>query len=174
LVLAVIEFAAGSAAAMCPAVVVLTKGVPNMKRSMTLPCGVVLACSIFILTGLSASADDKKDKPALSGTWALKGGEAKIEFADKNVVKFAPHGDSKVIAVICEYTVDKEGLVKAKVTDFEGKDEAKEKVKDLLPVGTEFTFKWKVKDDAAKLEDLKGEKIEALKSHMEGEYSQKK
>jgi hypothetical protein len=144
-----------------------------MKRSMTLPCGVVLACSVFFLASLSASADDKKDKPALSGTWALKGGEAKIEFADKNVVKFAPHGDSKVIAVICEYTVDKEGLVKAKVTDFEGKDEAKEKVKELLPVGTEFSFKWKVKDDTATLDDLKGDKVELLKSHLEGKYSQK-
>src|ERR1700687_6180982 len=107
-VLAVVEFAAGLAAAVCPAVVVLTQGGPNMKRSLTLSCGVVLACSVVFLASLSALADDKKDKPALSGTWALKGGEAKIEFADKNVVKFAPHGDSKVIAVICEYTVDKE------------------------------------------------------------------
>jgi hypothetical protein len=85
-------------------------------------------------------------------------------------MKIAPHGDSKVIAVVCEYTVDKEGQVKAKITDFEGKAEAQEKVKELLPVGTEFTFKWKVKDDAAKLDDLKGEKIEPLKSHLEGEY----
>src|SRR5260370_7827037 len=145
-----------------------------MKRSMTLVCGVVLAGSVCFLASVSASADDKKDKPALSGAWALKGGETKIEFADKNVIKIAPHGDSKVIAVICEYTVDKEGLVKAKVTDFEGKDEAKEKVKDLLPVGTELTFKWKVKDDAAKLENLKGKKVKALKSHMKRQYTTKK
>jgi hypothetical protein len=90
------------------------------------------------------------------------------------VVKISPHGDSNVIAVICEYTVDKEGLVKAKITDFEGKDKLKEMVKEMLPVGTEFSFKWKVKDDTAKLDDLKGDKVEHLKSHLEGEYGQKK
>jgi hypothetical protein len=126
------------------------------------------------MTSLPASADDKKDKSALSGVWELKGGEAKIEFSDKNLVKISPHGDSKVIAVICEYTVEKEGLVKAKITDFEGKDDAKAKVKELLPVGTEFSFKWKVTDSTAKLDDLKGDKVEPLKSHLEGDYSQKK
>jgi hypothetical protein len=137
---------------------------------------VALACSVFVLTAPSASADDKKDKdqPALSGVWMLTGGETKIEFSDKNLVKISPHGDSKIIAVLCEYTLDKEGRVKAKITGFEGKDEAKEKVKELLPAGTEFSFTWKIKDAAAKLDDLKGDKIEPLKSHLEGEYNQKK
>ena len=44
----------------------------------------------------------------------------------------------------------------------------------MLPIGTEFSFKWKVKDDNAKLDDMKGDKFEPLKSHLEGEYSQKK
>ena len=86
----------------------------------------------------------------------------------------SPHGDSKVIAVICEYTVDKAGLVKAKITELGGKDEAKKTVKEMLPVGTEFSFTWKVTDNAAKLDDLKGDKVESLKSHLEGEYNQKK
>jgi hypothetical protein len=139
-------------------------------------CGVMLACSVFVLANRPASADDKKDKdkPALSGVWVLKGGETKIEFADKNVVKIAPHGDNNLIAVVCEYTVEKEGLVKAKITDFEGKDEVKEAVKEMLPLGTKFSFKWKLKDDTARLGDLKGDKVELLKSHLEGEYSQKK
>jgi hypothetical protein len=174
--LPVVEFVAGSAAARGPVVAVLTKGALNMMRAKTLPCGVVLAYGVFVLASLSASAEDKKDKdkPALSGVWTLKGGETKIEFSDKKVMKISPHGDSKIIAVICEYTVEKEGLVKAKITDFEGKDEAKENVKELLPVGTEFSFKWKVTEDAANLGDLKGDKIEPLKSHLEGEYNQKK
>ncbi len=145
-----------------------------MMRAKSLRCCVVLACSVFILASLSASADDKKDKPALSGVWELKGGETKIEFSDKNVLKIAPHGDSAVIAVICEYTVEKEGLVKAKITDIGGKDEAKKMVKEMLPIGTEFSFKWKVTDDTAKLAELKGDKLELLKSHLEGEYRQKK
>jgi len=159
---------------MCPAVVVLTKGASNVMRAKTLPCSVVLACSVFILGSLSAPADDKpdKDKPALSGIWMLKGGETKIEFSAKNVVKISPHGDSNVIAVICEYIADNDELVKARITDFEG--EAKENVKENLPVGTEFSFKWKVTDDFAKLDQVKCDKVEHLKSHLEGEYSLKK
>jgi hypothetical protein len=149
-------------------------GAMIMVRRRFLLRSVVSVCSLFIISFLSAWADDKKDKPTLSGVWAMKGGEMKMEFADKNVLKMAPHGDNKVITIICEYTAEKEGLVKAKVTDFEGKDEAKKAVKELLPVGSEFSFKWKVSDDTAKLEDIKGEKVEALKSHLEGEYSEKK
>jgi hypothetical protein len=140
------------------------------------PCAALLVCSVFVLACLAALADDKKDKdkPALSGVWELKGGETKIEFTGKKVVKIAPHGDSAIIALVCEYSVEKDGVVKAKITEFEGKDEAKEHVKGILPVGTEFSFKWKVKDDTAKLADLKCEKVEQLKSHLEGDYSKKK
>jgi hypothetical protein len=134
---------------------------------------VVLACSLFVLTGLSASADDKKER-ALSGIWAMKDGELKIEFVDKKSIKIFPHGDSDAIVVLCEYSLEKDGLVKAKITGFEGKDEAKEAVKNILPIDTKFTFKWKVKDDTAKLEDVKGDQADHLKSHLEGDHSQKK
>jgi hypothetical protein len=120
----------------------------------------------------TTSAEDKKDdKPALSGTWALKGGELKIEFADKNVMKVFPHGKAEVLAILCSYSVGKDGLVKAKITELEG--EAKDKAKDHVPVGLEFNFKWKAKDDTAKLEDVKGENTDVFKSHMEGEYEKK-
>jgi hypothetical protein len=161
---------------MYRAVAVFTKGVSNMIRAKTLQCRAVLACSAFILVSLSALADDEKDKdkPALSGVWMLKEGETKLEFSEKNVMTICPHGDSNVIAVICEYTVEREGLVKAKITDFGGKDDAKRIVKEMLPAGTEFTFKWKVTNNAAKLDDLKGDNVEQLKAHLEGEYSQMK
>jgi hypothetical protein len=144
-----------------------------MMRAKILLCGVVLASSVFIMASLSASAGDKKDKdrPAPSGVWVLQGAELKIDFAEKNVMKISPHGDSNVIAIICKCSVEKEGLVSAKVTDFEGKDEVKEKLKDKLPVGTQFNFKWKVTNDTAKLNDLKGDQADHLKSHLEGEYS---
>ena len=147
-----------------------------MMQKKVFPCAALLTCSFFVLAGLAALADNKKDKdkPALSGLWELKGGETKIEFSGKKVMKIAPHGDSAIIAVVCEYSVDEDGLVKAKITEFEGKDEAKEHVKGILPVGTEFSFNWKVKEDTAKLADVKGEKVEQLKSHLEGDYKQKK
>src|SRR5207245_1063012 len=74
-VLAAGEFAAGSTAAMYLAVVVFSKGASNMMRAK-IQFGVVLACSVFFLAGLSASAEDKKDKDklALSGVWTLKEG----------------------------------------------------------------------------------------------------
>jgi hypothetical protein len=141
----------------------------------TLTCGVVLACGVLTLASLSASADDKKgDKPALSGTWSKKDGELKIEFADKDVLKIAPHGDSAVIAIVCSYKVEKEGRVKVEITGFEGKEEVKKKVQEKIPVGFKFNFKWKVNGDAARLDDLKGDDVEMLKSHLEGDFEQKK
>lgn len=145
-----------------------------MMRAKTITCGSVLACGLFLLAGLSATADDKKDKSTLSGTWVQKEGEHKIEFSDKNVMNIFPHGENKVIVIVCEYAIEKENRVKAKITGFEGNDDAKNTVKELIPVGTEFTFQWKVKDDTAKLDDLKCDKVEQLKSHLEGEYGKKK
>jgi hypothetical protein len=144
----------------------------------TLPCAVVvvvmLACGVLIVASRAVSADDKKlDKSSLSGTWGKKDGELKIEFAGKKVMKIAPHGDSAIIAIVCSYTVEKEGMVKARVTGFEGKENAKKKVKELLPVGLKFTFTWKVKGDAAKLDDVKGKDTETLKSHLEGDFEKK-
>src|SRR5262245_47853235 len=140
-----------------------------------LMCCLVLASGLLALAGLVATAGDAKgDKPALSGTWNKKDAELKIEFADAGVMKIAPHGDSAVIGIVCDYTVAKDGLVKAKVTGFEGKAEAKKHVGEKVPVGTEFSFKWKVKDDSARLDDLTCDKVEQLKSHLEGEYHRKK
>src|SRR5262245_38457289 len=140
----------------------------------TLKYRVVLACGLLALAGLAAADDKKGDEPAVSGTWGMKGGELTVAFADKGVLKIAPHGDSAMIAIVCDYTVEKGGLVKAKVTGFEGKEEAKKHVAEKVPVGTEFSFQWKVKEDTAKLDDLKCEKAEQLKSHLEGEYDKKK
>src|SRR5262249_7155259 len=102
-----------------------------------------------------------------------KDGELKIEFADKNVVKFLPHGTSDVLAIVCSYKVEKE-RVKVEVTGFEGKEEAQKKVQEHLPIGTTFSFQWKVEGDAARLNDLKGKDVAKLKSHLEGEFERKK
>jgi hypothetical protein len=132
-------------------------------------CFAVLVCGVV---ALAAAAEEKKDdKAALSGTWAMKGGELKVEFADKDTMKIFPHGKAEVLVIRCSYTADKDGLVKAKVTELEG--EAKDKAKDHVPVGAEFTFRWKAKDGTAKLDEVKGEKADVFKNHMEGEYEKK-
>ncbi|HJZ93371.1 MAG TPA: hypothetical protein VKE40_21015 [Gemmataceae bacterium] len=135
---------------------------------------MALACGLLILPGQTATADVKKEeKPALSGTWAMKDGQLKMQFSGKDGLKIHPHGDKDQFAVVCSYTVTKDGSVKAKITEIEASDEIKEKVKDILRVGLEFRFKWKVKGDSAKLEELDGKDVAQLKSHMEGEYEKK-
>jgi hypothetical protein len=144
-------------------------------KCIVLACGVLALAGLF--DGLGASADDKKgDKAAPSGTWVRKEGELKLEFDGKGELKIAPHGDSKTIAIVCDSTIEKDGRVKVKVTGAEGSsEEAVNKVKEHVQAGLEFSFKWTVKGDTAKLDDLKGEgdAIEKLKSHLEGDYEKK-
>jgi hypothetical protein len=118
----------------------------------------------------SAAADDKK--AGLSGTWTQAGADLKITF-EKDTLKISPHGDKAPIAIVCKYEADKDGLVKATVSDHEGTDEFKDKIKNVVPVGVEFTFKWQAKDDTATLDEVKGDKADALKSHLEGKYEKK-
>src|SRR5438132_4647995 len=90
---------------------------------------VVLA-GILTLVAPWVRAEDKK--AALPpGVWGLQGGEMKLEFADKNVLKLYPHGSAEVVSVVCAYTV-KDGRVKAKITELEGT--ARDKVQQVLPL----------------------------------------
>ena len=77
------------------------------------------------------------------------------------------------MAIVCNYTLAKDGLVKAKVAGFEGKEQAQQKIAQLLPVGSQFSFKWSAKGDTARLQEVKGEKVEVLKAHLEGEFEKK-
>ena len=141
-------------------------------------CVAALACGVLVLGGLSVAADDKKDdkdKAVPSGAWVQQEGQLKIDFSGKDALKIYPHGDDTIV-IVCEFTATK-GLVKVKITDFEGtKQEAKEKVKEKLPAGTELEFQWKVEDRTATLSDVKGggDNGELLRSRLEGKYDQQK
>src|ERR1700687_4916147 len=90
----------------------------------------VLASAVLLLASVSAPGEDKKDdkdKPSLAGTWTRQEGQTKIECSGKDVMKIYPHGDNKVIVVVCEYALKKEGLVKAKITELEGREKEKDK-----------------------------------------------
>lgn len=139
-------------------------------RINTLHFIAALACGVLVLASLAKAADDK---PALSGAWERKGSDLKIEFIDKDTVKVSPHGDKAPIVIVCKYTADKDGVVKATVKDFEGKEELKDKIKAQVPIGLEFSFTWKVKDATATLGEVKGKDVEGLKSHLEGDYTKK-
>ena len=135
----------------------------------------LFACGFLILASRPAMAEDKKDdkKPSLSGTWAKKDGDLKFEFSGKDAMKIFPHGDKANFAITCKYTLGKDGLVKVEIKELEGSAEIKEKAKGHLPAGLKFSFTYKVKDGTAVLDDVKGEDVDILKSHLEGEYEKK-
>lgn len=131
-------------------------------------------CSLLTLaagTWIFGSAALAEEKPSLSGTWQMQGGEMKMEFGEKNSLKLMPHGAGDVITFVCEYSLGKGGLVKAKVTELQGTK--KDQVKDKFPEGSELSFKWIVQGTTALLEDVKGEAFEAFKSHLEGKFDKK-
>ncbi len=132
------------------------------------------ACGVVLLSTLAALADEGKDAKSLSGSWEKKSGQVKFAFSDKDVMKIYPHGDQFGFAIVCKYTVEKDGRVKAKITDVDAKDEIKQKVKDVAPVGLEFNFKYAVSGDTVTLDDFQGDNIYQLKTHLEGEYESKK
>jgi hypothetical protein len=137
-----------------------------------LACVAALVCVALICAGRPADAGGKKDeKAAPSGVWKQAGGNVVIEFADKDTLKISPHGDSEVIVIICKYGVAKGGTVKAKIAELDGK--LKDKAREKLPVDMEFSFRWRVEGDVATLDNIKGEKAETLKAHVEGKYDRK-
>jgi hypothetical protein len=139
-----------------------------------LPGTALLVSLVLVLGSLSAPAGDEKDnkdRSAPSGIWVLKGGEAKIEFADKNVMKVFPHGENKAIIVVCQCT-EKDKRLHAKITELDG--EKKAQAQAIIPVGLEFSFTWQAQGDSATLRDMKGTNIEQLRSHLEGQYERKR
>ena len=141
---------------------------------MLRPLAFVVAAFVaaaFALAG-PAPAADKKDKPATSGTWTreVNGLDIKFEFVDKKTLKIVVMHDENGLIVTCSYTADKDAKVKVTITDVEVKGDFKTKPAK----GTEFSFKWTVKDDTATLDDLTGEDLENAKPVVEGEYARKK
>ena len=63
--------------------------------------------------------------------------------------------------------------MKAKITRLGGPADVIEKVKESVPVGLEFQFKWKVEGDKATLGDPDGKDVEHVKERQEGEYAKK-
>jgi hypothetical protein len=140
-------------------------------RYRTLLVGGVLALACRLALADDGKGD--KGKPIPSGTWEKKDAEPKLEFAGEDKLTIFPHGDNVAIQIDCSYTVTNDGVVKAKVSRLGGADQVVEKVKESVPVGLEFSFKWKLDGDKATLDDLDGKDVEHVKEHLEGEYTKK-
>jgi hypothetical protein len=136
----------------------------------------LLVCGVLALACRLALADDgkgDKGKPIPSGTWEKKDAEPKLEFTGEDKLTIFPHGDNLDFQIDCSYTVTKDGLVKAKITRLGGTEDVVEKAKASVPVGLEFSFKWKLDGDRATLDDLDGKDVEHVKERLEGEYTKK-
>ena len=131
----------------------------------------LLVCGVVAMACLSASAEGKK--AALAGVWQKKDGDLRIEFSDKDTIKISPHGDKVEFTIVCKYKTGKDGLIKAKVAELQGKAEIIEKAKGHVPVGMKFEFKYVRMADKATLGDVHGENTDGIKSHLEGDYEKK-
>ena len=134
----------------------------------------------FLVVGIAgfAAAQEKKDEkkadaPTLSGRWAkeTEGFELTLKFDKDSSTMIAKAGDASV-TVTSKYTVDKEGKVKAEVTEVKETGNFPSKPEK----GTKFTFTFKVDEKAkvAKLSDFEMPGVEGASSVVEGEYKLKK
>src|SRR5580698_10734439 len=108
-----------------------------MLRSLA--CGVALALFLG-----SVVADDKPD--TVSWERESNGIDLKLDVG-KDKLKFHVFSGDNGVVVTCKMSLDKDGLVKATVTDVEEKGNFPTKP----AVGMEFSFKWKVDGDTATL-----------------------
>jgi hypothetical protein len=129
----------------------------------------------FVLALLASSgtstAQDKKDPKQKPPVWTreAEGIELTLEVGKDTLTLSAFRGDDGV-TITCKTTTDKDGTIKATVTEVVEKGSFPAKP----PKGFEFSFKWKVKDDTGTLSDLMGDGLDGARGVLEGEYTKKK
>ncbi len=134
----------------------------------------MLASVLVIAAAGFVVADDKKeDAPTLSGRWVKDGGDIELamKFDKETYTTTVKAGDNSVV-VTSKYTVDKDGKVKAEVTEVKETGSFPQKPEK----GTKFTFTFKVDEKAktAKLTDFDMPGADGAKDVVEGEYKEKK
>jgi hypothetical protein len=121
------------------------------------------AIALTLLAG-PVAAQDKKT------TWEREtnGVALTFEFGKDTLKVTAMQGDNGT-EFTCKTTTDKDGLVKATVTESTEKGNFPPTPKK----GFEFSFKWKVEGDKANVSDFKWAGLEEAKDIVEGEYKKK-
>jgi hypothetical protein len=129
-----------------------------------------LAYGLALILG-SATAQDKKDAPATTKWERESNGVILIfEFGKDTLKVDAAQGENGAVFT-CKTTTDKDGVVKATVTESTEKGNFPPTPKK----GFEFSFKWKADGDKATLSDFKWEGADdAAREVVEGEYKKKK
>jgi hypothetical protein len=119
----------------------------------------------------AAAAQDKKETPATT-KWEreAEGVVIKYEFGKDTLKVDVSQADNGAVFT-CKTATDKDGVVKATVTESTEKGNFPPTPKK----GFEFSFKWKVDGDKATLSEFKWEGAdEAVRGIVEGEYKKKK
>ncbi|HSQ57724.1 MAG TPA: hypothetical protein VLM40_18525 [Gemmata sp.] len=111
---------------------------------------IVAGTFALSLLGQTSIAEDKKDNPATT-IWERETNGVNLTFEiGKDTLKGTVLAGDNGFVATCKIEVGKDGIVKAKVTDVE------------------------VKDDTAELSDLTGDGVEDAKPIVEGEYKKRK
>jgi hypothetical protein len=128
---------------------------------------------VVTAAGLAAAQEKKDDTPTLSGLWVKESGdfELAMKFDKETYTTSVKTGDSSIV-VTSKYTVDKDGKVKAEVTEVKETGGFPQKPEK----GTKFTFTFKIdaKAKTAKLSDFEMPGAEGAKDVVEGDYKEKK
>lgn len=137
---------------------------------MVRPLVATLAFALLAVWSAAPAAQDKKekdkDKPAAT-TWVRDVNEIALKFEmGKDTLKLHALAGENGCVLTCKTTTDKDGTIKATVTEVEEKGNFPPTPKK----GFEFSFKWKETGDKAELSDLKGQGLEEAKALVEGEY----
>jgi hypothetical protein len=132
----------------------------------------VLALSALIVVCAAAYAQDKVKKPI--GTWVRENGDNKVTFLIQNDKLTATlHTGNGDLVVQTTYEVDKDSVLKAKITKVDKND-----VGAQVEEGHTFTFKFKIADGTMSVSDLKdkdgNDPGEGPRSLVEGDYKKEK
>jgi len=132
----------------------------------------MLAVSFVLVLAAPMMADDKVDAKKLKGKWEreTEGVKLAYEFKSDTSMKalLTPQGADKPIVVEIDYTLDKDGVLSAVITDVKAEEGAGGPAK-----GDKFTFKVEVGKETLIVSDYKGIGDENVKKLVEGEYKKK-
>jgi len=132
----------------------------------------VIALLALVVVTATAGADDKVKKPL--GTWVRENGDNKMTFVIKDdKLTGTLHTGNGDLIVQTTYEVDKDSVLKAKITKVEKND-----IGAQVEEGHTFTFKFKIADGTMTISDLKdkdgNDPGDGPKSLVEGEYKKEK
>lgn len=129
---------------------------------------VVLVLSTLVLN----AADPKAKKP--TGKWVREVGDAKVSFdIHKEKLHFSMNVEGQSMKVDATYEVDKENVIKGKITKIEKKG-----LEGGPNEGDTFSFKFKVEDGTLTVSEVRGADGQEIqgqaKELIEGDYKLEK